>query len=53
MIDNKSVSELQTTLRDLLNAHIDNEGLSYAEMIGVLELIKQEYIRLYFEEDDD
>ena len=53
MKENKSLAELQKTLRDVLNAHIDTDELSYAELIGVLELIKQEYIRLYFGEDKE
>jgi len=51
--ENKAVKELEETLRDLLNAHIDNEGITLAELIGILEVIKWSFISNNLEDDED
>lgn len=39
MADNKQVGELQKMLSDVINAHIDSGKISYAELVGVLQLL--------------
>ena len=53
MKENKVVKELEETLRDVINAHIDNEGISYAELVGVLEILKFHFQLQTIEEDED
>ena len=53
MIENPSVKELEDLLKDVINAHIDAEGISLAELVGVLECIKQEFISQANDEDKE
>ena len=54
MKENPAVKELEMTLRDVINAHIDNEGISYAELMGVLEILKFRFqLQLIEDEDED
>jgi len=53
MKENSSVKELEETLRDVLNAHIDNEGISLAELVGTLEVIKWTFIEQNLEDDEE
>ncbi len=54
MVTNKSVNELQNTLTDLINAHLESESMSIAELIGVLEMAKMDvYNHSELEEEDD
>ena len=39
MIENKALAELEQTLIDVINAHVDNESVSYAELTGVLIML--------------
>ncbi len=49
---NPSVKELETLLMDVINAYIDSEGISLAELVGVLEVIKQIFITQDTEEEE-
>ena len=48
-----NVDELVRTLRDVIQAYIDENSVPLAEMIGALELIKQVYIQQAFENEED
>jgi len=51
--ENKHIIELMTLLEDVINAHIDSCSLSYAEIIGVLEIIKARVLDKLVEDSDD
>ena len=54
MVSSKAVNELQKTLTDLINAHLESDTMSMAELIGVLEMaILDVFLNSYTEEDDD
>ena len=44
------IAELQETIVDLINAHIESEFLTRAEIIGVLEIVK---LDIYAQEEED
>ena len=52
MVGNKAVNELQKTLTDLINAHLESESMSIAELIGVLEMAKLDVFYSGVVEDD-
>ena len=53
MVKNKSVGELQRTIRDLINAHLDSEDMSVAELIGLLEVCKLDIHNQQTDDDED
>ena len=55
MVENKSIVELQETIRDLINAHLDAEEMSIAELVGILEICKLDvyYQNTIDREEDD
>ncbi len=54
MVGNKSIIELQETIRDIINAHLDSEDMSIAEMIGILEICKLDaYYQNMIDRDED
>ena len=54
MSEHKAISELQDTLVDVIDAHIEQNVLSLAEVLGTLEIIKLNvYIRNIEDEDED
>ena len=53
-MSSKAVNELQKTLTDLINAHLESDSMSMAELIGVLEMaILDVFLNSDTEEDDD
>ena len=50
---NNKVDELIGTLKDIIQAYLDENEVSVAEMIGSLECLKQAYVEQAFEEDDE
>ena len=48
-----NVDELVKTLKDVIQAYIDENAIPLAEMIGALELIKQVYIEQAFEDEEE
>ena len=50
---NNKVDELLKTLKDVIQAYLDENEVSVAEMIGSLECLKQAYVEQAFEEDDE
>ena len=49
---NSKVDELIKTLKDVINAYVEENSVSVAEMIGSLECLKQVYIEQALEEDE-
>ena len=48
------IAELQDTLSDVIEAHIEENVLTFAEVLGTLEIIKLNvYIRNIEDEDED
>ena len=54
MVGNKAIVELQETIRDLINAHLDSEDMSVAELVGILEISKLDvYYQNMVEQDEE
>ncbi len=54
MVGNKAIVELQETIRDLINAHLESEDMTIAELIGILEICKLDaYYQNMIEDEDD
>ena len=54
MSEHKGIAELQDTLSDVIEAHIEEKKLTLAEVLGTLEIIKLNvYIRNIEDEDED
>ena len=55
MTENLALKELEQTLVDVINAHIDNESVSYGELVGVLMILAVDTIlqRNECEHDDE
>ena len=54
MVGNKAIVELQETIRDLINAHLESEDMTIAELIGILEICKLDaYYQNMVEEDEE
>jgi len=47
------VTELETTLKDVINAHLDSQDLTLAEMVGILETIKYEFLVESFQNEEE
>ena len=53
MSENKSIGELQDTISDVIEAHLEQGILTLAEVIGTLEIIKLNIYIHNVEEDED
>ncbi len=53
MKENLALKELEQTLVDVINAHIDNESVSYGELVGVLMILAVDTILQRNECDHD
>lgn len=49
----KKITEFSNALRQLCDAYIDEGILTYAEMLGILELTKADTLQRLYEDLDD